>query len=267
MAEKNRTELKSYFETGDRPTQDEFVDLIDSAVNKGQDKASLTEALTNNDTKYVTPKGANHIVDTAVPNASSTVRGKVELATLAEVTTGTDVSRAVTPQGAKRAAEVHAPVTSVNGQVGAVVVNVEDTDSIGSVRNGIIKYFTSSNSTLPYFHLKLPYRADTDNKMFYLKATGYSYGSSDIIDVTWVGYCYTSSSTLAARLRNTKTSIVSSTAITAGQYIGSDEHIYLWFKTPSTYFTTIRVDSMRVGNGTLLEEGDVTMIMSLDATL
>jgi hypothetical protein len=35
MAEKNRTELKSYFETGDRPTQDEFVDLIDSAVNKG----------------------------------------------------------------------------------------------------------------------------------------------------------------------------------------------------------------------------------------
>ncbi|MEM6685624.1 MAG: hypothetical protein AAF617_07475 [Bacteroidota bacterium] len=265
MAEKNRTELKSYFETGDRPTQDEFIDFIDSAVNKGQDKASLTEALTNNDTKYVTPKGANHIVNSVVLNATTTTRGKVELATLTEVTSGTDTSRAVTPQGAKRAAEVHAPVTSVNGQTGAITLSVDDGNDIGSVRNGIVKFFTSTNSSLPYFHLKLPYRVDTDNKMFHLKATGYSYGPSEIIDVTWVGYCYKNGS--SNKLRNTKTSILSSTTITAGQYIGSDNHIYLWFKTPNVYFTTFRVDSMRVGNGTLLEEGDVTMIMSLNATL
>ncbi|MFK7750001.1 MAG: hypothetical protein AB8B65_16525 [Kordia sp.] len=266
MAEKNRTALKSYFETGDRPTQDEFGDLVDSAVNKQQDKANLTEALTTNDTKYITPKTANHIVDTAVPNATISTKGKVELATLTEVTAGTDNTRAVTPEGAKRAAEVHAPVTSVNGDTGAITINVNDGTSVGSVRNGIIKFFTGSNSNLPIFHLKLPYRVDTDNKMFHLRATGYSYGSSDIIDVTWVGYCYTNGSGLN-RLRNTKTGILNSTAITAGQYIGSDDHIYLWFKTPSTYFTTFRVDSMRVGNGSLLEEGDVEMIMSLDATL
>lgn len=266
MAEKNRTELKSYFETGDRPTQDEFIDLIDSKVNRGQDKATLAEALTTNDTKYITPKTANHIVDSAVPNATISTSGKVELATLAEVTTGTDTSRAVTPQGAKRAAEIHAPVTSVNGQTGAITLAVDDGTNNGSVRNGIIKFFTTSNSNLPIFHLKLPYRVDTDNKMFHLKATGYAYGSSDIIDVTWVGYCYANGSG-SNRLRNMKTGILNSTGITGGQYIGSDDHVYLWFKTPSTYFTTFRVDSMRVGNGTLLEEGDVTMIMSLDATL
>lgn len=36
---------------------------------------------------------------TAVPNASDTVAGKVELATTAETTTGTDATRAVTPAG------------------------------------------------------------------------------------------------------------------------------------------------------------------------
>ncbi|MEM6721738.1 MAG: hypothetical protein AAF611_20590 [Bacteroidota bacterium] len=143
MAEKNRTELKSYFETGDRPTQDEFVDFIDSAVNRGQDKANLTEALTTNDTKYITPKTANHIVDNAVPNATISTKGKVELATLTEVQTGTDTSRAVTPQGAKRAAEVHAPVTSVNGQTGAVTILTSGSDSgwqNASLLNGIQNY-------------------------------------------------------------------------------------------------------------------------------
>ncbi|WP_420574451.1 hypothetical protein [Kordia sp.] len=153
MAEKNRTELKSYFETGDRPTQDEFVDLVDSAVNKGQDKASLAEALTTNDTKYITPKTANHIVDNAVPNATTTVKGKVELATLAEVTTGTDSARAVTPAGAKRAAEVHAPVTSVNGQTGAVTVVTSGSDSgwqNALLQNGIQNYSIGSYGNAKY---------------------------------------------------------------------------------------------------------------------
>ena len=153
MAEKNRTELKSYFETGDRPTEDEFVDFIDSAVNRGQDKASLAEGLTTNDTKYITPKTANHIVDNAVPNATISTKGKVELATLAEVTTGTDTSRAVTPQGAKRAAEVHAPVTSVNGQTGAVTIVTSGSDSgwqNPTLLNGVENYPGSLFQTARY---------------------------------------------------------------------------------------------------------------------
>lgn len=78
-----------------------------------------------------------------MPNATSTIRGKVELATLTEVTSGTDTSRAVTPQGAKRAAEVHAPVTSVNGQTGAVTILTSGSDSgwqNASLLNGIQNY-------------------------------------------------------------------------------------------------------------------------------
>ncbi|EDP94787.1 hypothetical protein U8527_07705 [Kordia algicida OT-1] len=153
MAEKNRTALKSYFETGDRPTQDEFVDLIDSKVNRGEDKATLAEALSTNDTKYITPRTANHIVDNAVPNATTTTRGKVELATLAEVTTGTDSVRAVTPAGAKRAAEEHAPVTSVNGQTGAVTVVTGGSDSgwqNATLQNGIENYSVGSYGAARY---------------------------------------------------------------------------------------------------------------------
>jgi hypothetical protein len=153
MAEKNRTELKSYFETGDRPTQDAFVDLIDSAVSRSQDKATLTEALSTNDTKYITPKTANHIVDNAVPNATISTKGKVELATLTEVTAGTDSTRAVTPEGAKRAAEVHAPVTSVNGQTGAVTIVTGGSDSgwqNATLLNGIQNYSLGSYGPAKY---------------------------------------------------------------------------------------------------------------------
>ncbi|KAB8156118.1 hypothetical protein EZY14_002560 [Kordia sp. TARA_039_SRF] len=153
MAEKNRTELKAYFETGDRPTQDEFVDFVDSAVNRGQDKATLSEALTTNNTKYITPQTANHVVNTAVPSATTSVQGKVELATLTEVTSGTDTTRAVTPQGAKQAAEVHAPVTSVNGQTGAVTIVTSGSDSgwqNASLLNGIQNYSVGSYGNARY---------------------------------------------------------------------------------------------------------------------
>lgn len=37
MAQKTREILKSYFETGDRPTEEQFVDLIDSMLNYEDD--------------------------------------------------------------------------------------------------------------------------------------------------------------------------------------------------------------------------------------
>jgi len=41
----------------------------------------------------------------SVDDASTTVKGIIEIATLAEVTTGTDTTRAVTPEGVKQATE------------------------------------------------------------------------------------------------------------------------------------------------------------------
>lgn len=54
----------------------------------------------------------------STPDASTTVKGKIEIATLAEVTTGTDTVRAVTPEGVRQ--EINAiPVasTTVQGKV------------------------------------------------------------------------------------------------------------------------------------------------------
>lgn len=63
MAKKNRTELKIYFETGKRPTQEEFENLIDSSLNIQDDQASEAEAQNSQvDNKYLTPKTAKPAV-------------------------------------------------------------------------------------------------------------------------------------------------------------------------------------------------------------
>ena len=68
MATKNRGELKSYFETGKRPIQEEFEDLIDSKLNIEEDKASESEAQNAQiDNKFLTPKTAKKSVETFAP--------------------------------------------------------------------------------------------------------------------------------------------------------------------------------------------------------
>jgi transcription-repair coupling factor (superfamily II helicase) len=51
--------------------------------------------------------------------------------------------------------------------------------------------------------------------------------------------------------------------------VGSDNHIYLRFKgtVGSNYYQSFRIDSMKVGNGVVLKEGDVVIISSASATL
>lgn len=269
MAQENRNTLKQYFETGKKPTEQEYANLVDSTVNNQEDKANLSEAQAGtNDEKYITPKTAKKSVEVfasgAIPSATISTQGKVELATLTEVQTGTDTNRAVTPEGAKRAAEVHAPVKTINGQTGDVVIDSGNIENVrGDFNEGILKYFTSASSTSNIFHIKLPYRVDTDSRMYHLKATGYAYNSADIIDIVWVGYCYSPSNNIT----KTATEVIRSTAITAGQYVGSDNHVYLWFKVPNTYYTTFKIDAIRVGNGTLLQSGDLEVTASPLATL
>ena len=68
MATQNRTTLKSYFNIGDRPTEDNFSDLVDSSLNSIDDKA--TEAEAENDTidsKYLTPKTGRKNVEKFAP--------------------------------------------------------------------------------------------------------------------------------------------------------------------------------------------------------
>ena len=102
--ENKRDDLKNKFKKGDKPTEVDYADLIDSFVNKIEDPYFKFDDL---------------------PIATTTVKGIAEQATLAEVAVGEDVERFVTPAGAKRAVETFAPkapVTSVNGDTGVITI-------------------------------------------------------------------------------------------------------------------------------------------------
>ena len=65
MATKNRGILKSYFETGKRPIQEEFENLIDSQLHIEEDKASEADAQNDQiDNKYLTPKTVKKSIET-----------------------------------------------------------------------------------------------------------------------------------------------------------------------------------------------------------
>lgn len=68
MATKNRGILKSFFETGKRPIQEEFENLIDSQLNIEEDKASEADAQNDQiDNKYLTPKTVKKSIETFAP--------------------------------------------------------------------------------------------------------------------------------------------------------------------------------------------------------
>ena len=68
MAEKTRIELKQYFETGDRPTEDEFADLIDS-IGGATGWASYRDTLYTEVSPFTIADG----VTSTVPNNAGTV--------------------------------------------------------------------------------------------------------------------------------------------------------------------------------------------------
>lgn len=132
------------------------------------------------------------------------------------------------------------------------------------VSNGIATFFTNTGDN-NYMHIKLPYKIDTHNEMYHIKATGYRYGASKVIDITWVGYCYKNGSALLS----TSNTNSGDSEFNITQYVGSDNHIYLRFQgtTGSNYYQSFRIDSMNVGNGSVLTEGDIQIISSASANL
>ncbi len=131
----------------------------------------------------------------------------------------------------------------------------------------IVGHFTQVNNTTDIFHLKMPFKTNTHYGMYHIKVTGYAYGSGPtdrVIDITYVGYSYPP---VSGSIISPQTFIAGSTNITAGQYIGTDGFIYLWFKTPRVYYNSFGVTSTYVGNGRILHKGDVTVIQSSAITL
>lgn len=131
----------------------------------------------------------------------------------------------------------------------------------------ITGHFTAANNTSDIFHLKMPFKTTIDYDMYHIKVIGYAYGAAAggrVIDITYVGYSYPPSSGIIV---NPETFVNGSVNITAGQYIGSDGYIYLWFKTPRVYYNSFGVSSMYVGNGKILHKGDITVIQNVAVTL
>ncbi|HBS12049.1 MAG TPA: hypothetical protein DEO36_05825, partial [Flavobacteriaceae bacterium] len=82
---------------------------------------------------------------------------------------------------------------------------------------------------------------------------------------TMVGYCYRN----GISLLNTSNTNSGDPEFEITQYVGSDNHIYLRFRgtTGSNYYQSFRIDSMNVGNGSTLTEGDIQIISSASANL
>ena len=138
--------------------------------------------------------------------------------------------------------------------------------NVGSceVSRGIATFFTTSSDN-NYIHIKLPYKVDTHAEMYRIRATGYRYRSGKVIDITWVGYCYSPAGALIEQSNINS----GSPDFSITQYVGSDNHIYLRFRgtTGTNYYQSFRIDSMNVGNGSVLKEGDIQIISSASATL
>lgn len=108
--ESTKEDLKNKFKKGDKPTEVDYADLIDSFVNKLED---------------------NYYKSNTLPSATTAVQGVAKIATTAQIEAGADNTSFVTPQGVKSAIEQLAPVTAVNGAKGSVIVPDYTQDDTG----------------------------------------------------------------------------------------------------------------------------------------
>jgi len=72
MAQKDRTTLKSYFETGDLPTQSEFADLIDSFPNLSEKEYGVFQKKTISYADFIGISSPNGFVDFLTLGAKET---------------------------------------------------------------------------------------------------------------------------------------------------------------------------------------------------
>lgn len=110
-----------------------------------------------------------------------------------------------------------------------------------------------------YMHFKVPLNLNVNSEMFWFNIKGYSYGTAKIIDETLVGYCYQPNRTLhnASTFGN----------MTPAVYVDANGNIVMRILIPNIYYTTVRIDTMRVGNGRLFNLGDIKTKVSLADTV
>lgn len=152
-------------------------------------------------------------------------------------------------------------MVGVPGEQGTVLMNVFQGGvwGTGGPQNaGASGGFTEvdlGTSVNVYMHLKLPMNINTHDQMFWFNIRGYSYGSATIIDETIVGYCYSPQRAVLnkAVFGNMSPDI----------YTDAKGNVVIRLKFPNIYVTTIRIDTMQVGIGSLIPIGSIKSKLSL----
>jgi len=112
---------------------------------------------------------------------------------------------------------------------------------------------------LVYLHFKVPLNVNENSEMFWFNIQGYSYGSAAIINEIIVGYCH-----------NLTKNIISKSNFgthSPNSYLDSSGNVILRILVPNIYYTTIKIDTMHVGNGRLFNKGDLDVKLSLIDTV
>jgi hypothetical protein len=154
----------------------------------------------------------------------------------------------------------------VNGSISAYNATIRPYDggTHGARVFGVASYFTNTAGER-YIHIKLPSRytlGNNNHRMFHLHIQGYALQMAKVIDVTVVGYVYSTDNVLIAVHA---TDIAGAFSPTAYSSTTGETIVRLHF--PTTYYTSIVVDTMRVGNGDIIAAGELTIIESTEATL
>lgn len=185
--------------------------------------------------------------------------------------------------------------TVVNGKIGSINTtmatalsqfnewrNLKDVEgdpaALGTIRRNLLQGFVSGTGSLQgvgaqgdfaatdlgvstniYMHFKIPLNINVNSEMFWFNIKGYSYGTAKIIEETLVGYCYQPTRTLQ--------NVSTFGNMTPACYVDTAGNIVMRILVPNIYFTTIRIDTMRVGNGRLFNLGDLKTKLSLAETV
>jgi len=110
-----------------------------------------------------------------------------------------------------------------------------------------------------YVHIKVPINVNVNSEMMWFHLTGYAFGAAKIIDEVIVGYSYAPSKTLMNNSASGNLSPV--------MYTDASGNVVLRLLFPSIYYATLKIDTMKVGNGRLFQKGDLIARLSLSATI
>ena len=138
-------------------------------------------------------------------------------------------------------------------------------------RGTVSKIATHFNGSEPkeknsWYHLNIP-KIDkdagdnkSDSDMFYIHVTGFAYGAAIPIDILFTGYEYQKGK---GKLQNTAVHVLNGDKkISAKIYNAKDGTLVCKFRMKNMYYVNFIVESMYVGNGLVLQEGDVKIIIS-----